>query len=124
MPVTMALVFGAMAEQRHRLILRKMLQEPQSEFLTVIFDSVVAAIDRAALAQFLTIASAEYLPRDLASQKFIPEVLARPEIGHPNIISLFRQAPASATRRENSQTVVPRTDFGMNGLCSEHGFRA
>lgn len=113
-PVTMRFTFGAMAEQRHRLILGKMLQEPESEFLAVIFDYLVAAIDRAALAQFLAIASIEYLPRDFASQKFIPEVLARPEIGHPNIVSVFRQPPAPAARRENSQTVVLRIDFGMN----------
>jgi hypothetical protein len=121
-PVTVSLVFSAMAEKRHRLMLRKMLQEPQSEFLAVIFDSLVAAIDRAVFAQFLAIASAEYLPRDLARQKFIPEVLARPEIGHPNIVSVFRQASASATGRENSQAVVLRIDFGMDGLCFEHRF--
>jgi len=45
----MPLVFGAMAQQGHNLVLRKMLQEAQSEFLAVIFDSLVAAIARAAL---------------------------------------------------------------------------
>ena len=120
-PVAMLLVFGAMAQQRHSLVLRKMLQEAQSEFLAVILDSLVAAIDRAVLAQFLAISVAEFGPRDFSRQKFIPELLARPEIGHPNIVAIFRQAAAPAARRENSQTVIARFDRGVNGLCLEHG---
>ena len=76
----MPLVFGAMAQQGHNLVLRKMLQEAQSEFLAVIFDSLVAAIARAALTQFLAVSVAVFGPRDFPRQKFIPELLARPEI--------------------------------------------
>jgi hypothetical protein len=113
-PVTMRLVFGAMAQQRHRLILGKMLQEPQSEFLAVIFDYLVAEIDRPVFAQFLAISAAEFGPRDFPRQKVVPQLLARPEIGHSNIVSVFRQPPAPAARRKNSQTVVLRVDFGMD----------
>ena len=94
----MLLVFGAMAQQRHRLILRKMLQEAQGEFLAVIFDYLVEEIDRAAFAQFPAISSAELRPRDFPRQKVVPQLLARPEIGHPNIVSVFRQSPAPAAR--------------------------
>jgi hypothetical protein len=103
-----------MAEQRHRLISGKMLQEAQGEFLAVILDYLVAEIDRPALKQFFAISSAEFGPRDFPRQKIVPQLLARPEIGHPNIVSVFRQPPAPAARRENSQTVVLRIDFGMD----------
>lgn len=64
--MAMLLVFGAMAQQRHGLVLGKMLQETQSEFLAMIFDSLVAAIDRAVLTQFLAISIAEFGPRDFS----------------------------------------------------------
>jgi hypothetical protein len=110
----MRFVFGAMAEQCHRPILGKMLQEPKSEFLAVIFDYLVAEIDRSALKQFFAISAAEFGPRDFPRQKVFPQLLARPQIGHPNIVSVFRQPPAPAARRENSQAVVLRIDFGLD----------
>jgi hypothetical protein len=55
-----------MAEQRHRPILGKMLQEPQSEFLAVIFDLLVAAINPSVFAQFPAIPDAELGPGDFS----------------------------------------------------------
>jgi hypothetical protein len=110
----MRFVFGAMAEQRYRLILGEILQETQGEFLAVILDYLVAEIDRPALAQFPAISSAEFRPRDFPRQQVVPQLLARPKVCHPNIISVFRQPSAPAACRENSQTVFPRIDFGMD----------
>jgi hypothetical protein len=117
----MLFVFGAVAEQRHRLGFRKMLQEPQSEFLAVILDSLIAEIDRPAFTQFPAISVGVSAPREFPRQKFVSKALARAEIRHPNVVSVFRQAPASATRYKDSQTVLMRIDFGVNGLCFEHG---
>ena len=101
-PMAILLVFGAMAQQRYSVVLRKVLQEAQSELLAVIFDSLVAAINRSALTQFLAVSVAELGPRDFPRQKFIPELLARSEICHPNIVTVCRQAAASASSGENS----------------------
>ena len=117
----MFLLLGAMAQQRHGPVPGEMLEETQGEFLAVIFNSLVTAVDRAAQAQFLAIAFAEFRPGDLARQQFIPELLAWPEVCHPNIVSVSWQSPAQAARRENSETVLGRIDFGMDGLCFEHG---
>lgn len=48
-------------------------------------------------------------------------LLARPETCHPDIAAVLRQAAALAARHESSQTVRMRLDFGVNGLCFEHG---
>lgn len=119
----MRLVFSAMAEQRHRLIFGEMLQEAESEFLAMILDSLIAAIDRPAFPQFLAVSVAEFGPFDFSRQKFVPELLTWAEIGHPNIETVFRQAPASTPCRENPQTILASLDFSVNRLCFEHGFR-
>jgi len=123
-PVTVLFVFGAVAQQRHRLGFRKMLQEPQSEFLAVILDSLIVEIDRPAFPQFPAISAGIGAPCEFPRQKFVPKALARAEIRHPNVVSVFRQAPASATRYEDSQTVLMRIAFSMDGLCFEHWVRA
>lgn len=117
----MLFILGAMAQQRHSVVSRKVLEKAQSKFLTMVFDSLVAAIDRAVLTQFLAVSVAEFGPRDFPRQKFIHESLARPEICHPDIVAVFGQAAAPAARRENAQTVLARFDDGANGLCLEHG---
>jgi len=77
---------NATSQQRQGLVLREMLQEAQSEFLTVVFDPLLATIDRATLAQFFAVPVAVFGPGDFSRQKFIPELLARPEICHPDIV--------------------------------------
>jgi hypothetical protein len=120
MPMAMRLVFSAMAEQGHRLILGEMLQEAQGEFLAVILDSLISPIERAAFAHFLAVSIAEFGPGDCACKKFAPELLTRTQICHPNIETVVRQTPAAASRRENSETVLPRLDLAMNRLRLEH----
>jgi (2Fe-2S) ferredoxin len=105
-PMAMLLILGAMAEQRYRLALRQMLKEAQGEFLAVILDSLIAEIDRPALAQFLTVTVAVFRPGDLSSQEFIPKLLARPEIRHPDMVAIFRQAAAPASRGQDPQTIL------------------
>ena len=83
--MAMWLVFGAMAEQRHGLILRQVLEEAQGEFLAVILDSLITAIDQSVFPQFLTVAITEFGPGNFPRQKLVPELLARAEISHPNI---------------------------------------
>jgi hypothetical protein len=46
--VTLQLIFGAMTEQRHGLLLCDLLEQANCEFLTVIFDGAIASIDPAA----------------------------------------------------------------------------
>src|SRR5438067_12836687 len=120
MPVTMRLVFGAMAEQRHGLSLGQMLQEPQREFLPVILDAFVAAINRPAFPQFAAITAAEFRPGDLAGQKFLSQSLARSQVGHPNVKPVRRQTPPAPTGRENPQAVFPRFDLCINAFSFEH----
>ena len=50
MPVTMLLLFRAVAEQGHSLFLGKVLEEAEGEFLAMIFDPLVSTIDSATLA--------------------------------------------------------------------------
>src|SRR5450755_3414167 len=55
---------NATSQQRQGLVLREMLQEAQSEFLTVVFDPLLATIDRATLAQFFAVPVAVFGPGD------------------------------------------------------------
>src|SRR5207302_1875887 len=118
--MTMRLVFGAMAEQRHGLIFGQMLKKPQCEFLPVILDSLVAAINRPAFPQFATIAAAESRPRDFAGLKFLSQALARSQVGHPNVKPVHRQTPPAPTGRENPQAVFSRFDLRANAFGFEH----
>ena len=58
----MFLVLGAMTEESHGLAPGQMLQETQGEFLAVILDLLVAAINRPVFAQFPAISDAELGP--------------------------------------------------------------
>ncbi len=104
--MAMLLILGAMAEQRYRSALRQMLKEAQGEFLPVIPDSLIAEIDRPAFAQLLSVTVAVFRPGDLSCQEFIPKLLARPEIRHPDMVAIFRQAAAPASRGKNPQTIL------------------
>ena len=120
MPVTMRLFFRAMAEQRHGLIFGEMLQEPQREFLPVILDSLVPAINRPAFPQFAAITAAEFRPGNFGGLKFFSQSLARSQVGHPNVKPVRRQTPPAPTRRENPQAVFPRFDLRVNAFGFEH----
>ena len=116
----MRFVLGAMAQQRHSLALGKMLQEAQGKFLAVVFNSLIALIDRSVFAQFLAIPIAELRPADFSGNEFIPELLAWPQVGHPDIVTILWDAAAQAARRENAKAVLAPLDLGMNGLGFEH----
>jgi hypothetical protein len=96
----MGFVLGAMAQQRYGLVLGKMLQEAQGEFLAVVLNSFIALIDRSAFAQFLAIPIAELRPGDFSGNEFIPELLAWSQVGHPDMVTILWDAAAQAAPRE------------------------
>ena len=59
MPIAILLIFVAVANQRHVLPSPKLLEKPESEFLSMIFDTVVPLIDASSFAEFLTVKCAE-----------------------------------------------------------------
>jgi hypothetical protein len=97
-----------------------MLQQPQSKLLAMIFDSLVRSIDPARLAQFLAVTPAILRPSDLSGQERIAEPLARPQIRHPDIVTVFRQTAPAPPRRQDPQPILLRFDSGVNGLRPKH----
>lgn len=66
MPVAMLLILGAMTQEGQGLGSRQMLKEAKSEFLAVILDLLIAAINRPVFAQFPAISDAELAPGDFS----------------------------------------------------------
>ena len=118
----MPLILGAMAEQRNRLVFCQKLKEAQGELLAVILDSLIAAVDRPALAQFLAVTRAVFWPGDLSRQEFIPQRLAGPEVRHPNMVTIAWQAAAPSSRRQDPQSILERFDPGVNRLRFDHDY--
>ena len=118
--MAMPLLLGAMTKERHSSRLRQVLEESQGEFLAVIFDSFVAAIDPARFPQFFQIPAAVFLPGNLVRQNGVSQFLARTEVWHPDIETIAGQATSPPTGRQNPQSILPRLDFGVNGLGLEH----
>src|SRR5712672_3430993 len=106
MPMAMRLVLGAMAHERDGAGTRQRLQQPQREFLAVVPDCAVARIDAAAFQKLLLVATRELAPAHALPEDIAQQGLARPEIGHPDIVAVRRQAAATQPGRKNSQAVV------------------
>ena len=110
--MTVRLCLSAMAQQGDGSGFAKLLEQPQGEFLAVVFDGVIATVNGAFLEQFLPVTAAKLAPGDPAIFHRVQEVLARSEIGHPNIITRDRHAPATKASGENPQAVRGWLDLG------------
>jgi hypothetical protein len=121
-PMAMLFILGAMAKQRNGSGFGQVLEKPQGEFLAVILDPLIPAIDRARLAQLCQITAAVFRPGYLTREDCISQLLARPEVCHPNVETIAGQSPAAPARRQDPKTILLRFDFGVNGLGFEHQF--
>src|SRR5581483_10642761 len=87
-PVTVRLVLGAMAKKRHIAGASERLQKPQREFLTMVLDGAVARVHATAFGALLAIAAGKLGPIGLAGQNIMQKLLARTEIGHPDVVAV------------------------------------
>jgi hypothetical protein len=78
-PMTLLLLFTAVAHQRHVPRLREPLDQAKSELLSVILDGPAASIHRAVHEQFATVLSKKCRPGDLAGLAAPQESFARPK---------------------------------------------
>ena len=109
-------IFGAMAQQRDRAVPSDRLQQPEGEFLTVILDRGIGAVQFIALKQFFAVAMAELLPFDPARLKVAQQTFARTKIGHPDIVLRCRHAPATKSCRHDTQSILLGFHRGKNGF--------
>lgn len=100
--MAMGLVFGTMAHEGNGLAPGQLLKEAEGEFLAVVFDGAVAAINCAAFKQFLPITATELGPREFPGQEGAEEGFAGAEICHPNIIARTWQAASAKAGGQDS----------------------
>ena len=114
------LIFRAMTKESHSTGLSEMLEQPQSELLSVIFDPPVSLVDRAAFEQFLQVTPAILRPGDLGRKNRVPQFFARAEIRHPDIVTILRQTAPAPARCQNSQAILFAFDWRIDRLGFNH----
>src|SRR5260370_26948092 len=93
-PVTTGLIFLAVTHQRDVSTPPELLDQPQSELLTVILDPLVGFIEaNAAVKQFTSVSTPEIRPTDLVEPHQRKQLFARPKICHPRVIPGLPQPP-------------------------------
>ena len=106
----MRLVLGAMAHQSHRAALGELLEKPQREFLPMVLDGLVSPVYGSALEKFFPVAKTERAPTDPAGKELLQQLLARPEICHPDVVSGCGHAATPKSRGQDSQSILLRLD--------------
>src|SRR5262245_49048869 len=100
MAMTLLLVLGAVAEQRHVAAPCQLLDQPQRELLAVVLDGGVVAIDCAVGAKLASIPPDELRPGHLATQHRFQEPFAWTEGWHPHVVARGAHATAAESRGE------------------------
>ena len=90
------------------------LQKAQGEFLPMILDGPIAAIDTASFEQFLAITPSKFGPAHAAVLELPQQDFARTKVSHPDIIKVAGQATAAKAARQDSQPVVTGIDGREN----------
>ena len=100
--MAVGLGFGAMAHEGNGLAPGQFLKEAEGEFLAVVFDGAVAAVNRAAFKQFLAVTTVELGPGNFSIQHRAQQSFAGTKVGHPNIVSGTRQATSAKASGQDS----------------------
>jgi hypothetical protein len=107
MPMAMRRVLFAMAHQRDISSPPYFLNQPQSELLAVILDSLVGLIESNGAAEELTPVSAPKIRASHGGGPILREKsFAGTEIRHPLVIPRLLKTPPAYTRRQNPQPVL------------------
>jgi hypothetical protein len=103
-------ILGAVAEQSDGLSLGQIFEQTQGKFLPVILDCAIASVDRVTFKKLRPVTAAELRPPDLSRLKVAQEFLARPEIRHPDVVTVLWQAAAPETGGKDAKAIP----FGLN----------
>ena len=118
--MAMHFVFCTVTEESDRPALREMLQQPQSKLLAVILNALVSFVDRTRLAQLFQVTTAIFRPSDLSGKNRVAQLFARPEIRHPDIVSILRHTASPPARHQEAQAILLSFDRCLDGLRSKH----
>src|SRR5438477_6227028 len=97
----MRLVWGAMAHHSHGPAFRQFLKEAEGEFLPMVLDGAIAAVNRAAFKQFLPVTAIKLAPGYLFIQHRAQQLLAGTKVGHPNVVARGRHATSTKASGQN-----------------------
>jgi hypothetical protein len=84
------------------------LKKAQSKLLAVVFDGFVSLVNGPAFEQFLAVTMAEIAPPDLAGLCIFQQLLARPEVRHPYVVSRCGHASPAKSGCQDSQSIFTR----------------
>lgn len=104
--MTLRGVLCAVVEERDVLLFGELGDEPEGELLAVVLDCGVVRIDRGRREELGAVSSGEFPPRDLPRQRRLQQLLARTEVGHPDVVAIGRQAAPAKARGESPQPVA------------------
>lgn len=118
--MAMRLIFIAVAHDGDGMALREGLKKSKGEFLSVVFDRAVEAVDGAAFKQLSPVSLGEFSPRQSTRLERPEQGFARTEVGHPDVIARFAQATASDASGQDSQAVFGWLDWAIDGFGFDH----
>src|SRR3989338_6638191 len=105
MPVALALILGAMAQERDVADSGEPLDEAKREFLAVILDGTASLIDRPVQEKLCPILYRKPGPWQCCSLAPAQALLARPKTRHPHVVAGRRQTATTKSRGENPEPV-------------------
>src|SRR3990167_9569546 len=120
MPVALALILGAMAQERDVADSGEPLDEAKREFLAVILDGAASLIDRPVQEKLVPIRHRKPGPRQRSSLALAQDPLARAKARHPHIVAGHGQAATTKSRGENPEPIGLSVDGRPYGLGLEH----
>jgi hypothetical protein len=120
--VTMAvrLVLGAVAEQGNGPSFGEFLQEAQGKLLAMVFDRMIAAVNRATFEQFVAVPPAEIGPGDFSGQHGAKQRFGGAEISHPDMVTGGAQAASAEAGGEDAETIFGTLDRAEDGFGFDH----
>ena len=114
------LIFGAMAHHRHGSAFGQLLEQTEGEFLAVIFDGAIAAVNGATFKQFVPVTTSELGPGNLSIQHRAQQSFAGTKVGHPNIVAGGGQATAAKAGGQNPESIFGRFHGAEDGFGFDH----
>ena len=79
-------ILSTMAHHGDRPLFGKFLNQPEGELLPTVFDELVFSVEAITFKKLLFVEDVELEAGDFSRALVIKQLLARPKIGHPDIV--------------------------------------
>ena len=102
-------VLAAMTQQGHTPLAAQRLQEAKGELLTMVLDRPVLGVHRAGFEKLPAVPSPEHGSAHMPRVKCPQKLLARAEIGHPDVVTRLAQTSAVEACHKDAQAIQCRS---------------